>query len=356
MLESVLLDELAIPVVLAPLGGGPSTPRLTAAVCDAGGLGTMASAYLSAEQTEKTLAETRAATSRPFAVNLFAPVAGPAPVELYADYVASLRAWAGERGVAIGEPRFGDDDWSAKIELLVAEPVAVVTFAFGCPDADTLGRLHEAGCETWVTVTAPEEAAEAVAAGADALIVQGAEAGGHRASFVDRVDLPLYGLLALLQLVRAELDVPLVASGGIATGAAVAAVLAAGARAAALGSAFMLAPEAGTADVHRRALRSPTPTALTRAFTGRLARGVRNGFIGEHEDAPIAYPEIHYATAPARRYGREHDDREIVNLWAGETHQLADELPAAQIVERIAAELEQALEAMRSLPRRADAR
>jgi nitronate monooxygenase len=339
----VLLDQLAVPVVLAPLGGGPSTPQLTAAVSDAGGLGVMASAYLTAEQAELVLAETRRATAKPFGVNLFAPVAGPTPSEVYADYVASVRAWAEEQDVEVGEPRFSDDEWKAKIELLVRQPVPAVSFAFGCPDEETLGRLREVGSETWVTVTAPEEAATAVAAGVDALIVQGAEAGGHRGAFVDRPDLPLYGVLPLLQLIRSEFDVPLVASGGIATGAGVAAVLSAGAHAAQLGSAFMLAPEAGTAEVHRRALRSGAATGLTRAFTGRLARGVRNGFMDEHEDAPIAYPEIHYVTAPARRYGRENDEGEIVNLWAGEAHQLAEELPAGEIVKRIANDLEQAL-------------
>jgi nitronate monooxygenase len=350
----VLLDELAVPIVLAPLGGGPSTPQLTAAVSDAGALGMIASAYLTADQAESVLAQTRAITNRPFGINLFAPVLGPAPADAYADYVASLRAWAAETGVPVGEPRFSDDDWGAKIELLLRDPVPAVSFAFGCPDAETIGRLREVGSETWVTVTAPEEAAEAVAAGVDALIVQGAEAGGHRGSFVDRPNLPLYGVLPLLQLLREEFDVPLVATGGIATGAAVAAVLTAGARAAQLGSAFMLAREAGTAQVHRRALRSDKATALTRAFTGRLARGVRNAFMEEHEDAPIAYPEIHYVTAPARRYGREHDDGQIVNLWAGEAHQLAAELPAAEIVKRIEGELEQALAGVRARTRRPD--
>lgn len=348
----MLVDELAVPIVLAPLGGGPSTPQLTAAVSDAGGLGITASAYLTAEQADKILAETRALTARPFGVNVFAPVAGPAPEDLYAGYVEDLRAWAKNRGADIGEPRYSDDDWTAKLELLLRDPVAVVTFAFGCPEADTLGRLREAGSETWVTVTSPSEAVQAVEAGADLLVVQGAEAGGHRGSFIDRPDLPVYGLLALLQLVQAEVEAPLVASGGIATGTSVAAVLAAGARAAQMGSAFMLAPEAGTVAAHREALRSARPTGLTRAFTGRLARGVRNAFMAEHADAPIAYPEIHYATAPIRKRAREQGDLDAINLWAGETHQLALELPAAEIVRRIAGDAERAIVALEGVRRR----
>jgi len=349
----VLLDQLAVPIVLAPLGGGPSTPRLTAAVSEAGGLGLLAWAYLSPAQAERALAETHAATAKPFGVNLFAPVPGPAPTASYAAYLERLGAWASERGEQIGEPRFDDDSWAAKLDLLLSQPPPVVTFAFGCPDAETLGRLHEAGSEAWVTVTTPEEAAQAAAAGADALVVQGIEAGGHRASFRDgdgdgdgHGDGTQYGLLSLLQLVRAELTTPLVASGGIATGAAIAAVLAAGARAAQLGSAFMLAPEAGTAEVQRDVLRSQAPTALTRAFTGRLARGARNRFMEEHADAPPAYPEIHHVTAALRRRGRERGDRDVVNLWAGETHALARELPAGEIVRLLAAEAAEAIAAL----------
>ncbi len=335
----MLLDELAVPVVLAPLGGGPSTPQLTAAVSEAGGLGVLAWAYLSAEQAEQNLAATRAATRAPIGVNVFAPVPGPAPESAYAEYAQRLRDWAAERGEELGEPRHSDDAWSEKLELLLADPVPVVTFAFGCPASDTIARLNGAGSEAWVTVTTPQEAAQAAAAGADALVVQGIEAGGHRGSFSDVEGAPQYGLLALLQLIRSELGTPLVASGGIADGAAIAAVLAAGARAAQLGTAFMLAPEAGTAEVHREALRSREPTALTRAFTGRLARGVRNEFLELHDRAPLAYPEIHYLTAPLRRRARERGDRELVNLWAGEAHALARELPAGEIVARLDEEL-----------------
>ena len=146
-------------------------------------------------------------------------------------------------------------------------------------------------------------------------MVQGSEAGAHRGSFADEGDGGL-GLLVLLQLVRTEL--PLVASGGLMTRAAVGAVLAAGASAAQLGTAFLLSPEAGTADVHRTALRGDGETALTRAFTGRSARGIVNRFMREHGDAPRAYPEIHNVTAPLRAAARERGDPDAVNLWAGQ--------------------------------------
>lgn len=167
-----------------------------------------------------------------------------------------------------------------------------------------------------MTVTAPEEAEAATAAGADALVVQGYEAGGHRGSAMN-TDQPSYGLLALLALVSERVPLPLVAAGGITSGRGLAAALAAGATAGQVGTGFLLCPEAGTAAVHRAAIASCEPTAVTRAFTGKPGRGIVNRFIREHGDvAPAAYPEIHYVTAPLRAAARKADDPEPVNLWA----------------------------------------
>ncbi|HET6549936.1 MAG TPA: nitronate monooxygenase [Solirubrobacter sp.] len=320
----MVLDTLELPIVLAPLAGGPSTPELAAAVSAAGGLGFVAAGYLSAGELERRIERTRELTDHPIGVNLFVP--GPAAdPATYAPYVERLRA----EGLEVGTPRADDDGWEAKLALLERMPVEVVSFTFGCPAPDVLARFREA----WVTVTSPDEARAAAAAGAHGLVVQGAEAGGHRGSWVDVPDATPVGLHALLQLIDA--DVPLVASGGIATAAAVRAVLALGARAAQAGSAFLRAPEAGTSQPHRDALATDAPTALTRAFSGRLARGIRNRFMDEHPDAPVAYPEIHYATAPVRAAARAAGDAELINLWAGEAHALAQELPAAEIARKL---------------------
>lgn len=318
-----VLDRLDVPIVLAPLAGGPSTPELAAAVCEGGGLGFLAGGYLTATALEQRIAALRELTSRPFGVNLFVP-GSPSEPGVYADYARAMPEGA-------GEPRFEDDDWAAKLELMESAKPGVVSFTFGCPRAEVLERLGE----TWVTVTSPGEAATALAAGADGLVVQGSEAGGHRGSFADGSEIPLYGLLALLQLI--ETDRPLIASGGIATGGAVAAVLCAGAAAAQVGTAFLRAPEAGTAAAHREALASTRETGLTRAFTGRLARGIRNRFMDEHPDAPVAYPELHHLTSPLRKAAREAGDAESINLWAGEAHALAQEKPAAEILAELAA-------------------
>lgn len=322
--------------MLAPMAGGPSTPELAASVSEAGGLGFLASAYLTAEATRDAIRDTRELTARSLGVNVFAPPPAPADARTYAAYVERLRQWTSLRGEELGEPRHDDDDFEKKVELLTADPVAVVSFTFGLPPSSVIERLHAVGSEVWITVTAPAEAEQAASAGADALIVQGGEAGGHRGSFTDHDATTIYGLLALLQLVGAQADVPLVASGGIATGGAVAAVLAAGAGAAQVGTAFMLSPEAGTSEPHRDALCGPAETSLTRAFTGRLARGIRNEFMDEHgPHAPIAYPEIHHLTAPLRRAARERADGSMINLWAGETHELARDATASEIVRQL---------------------
>ena len=344
----MLLDQCRLPVVLAPLAGGPSTPELCAAVSEAGGLGFLAAGYLSAAELATRIERTRALTSRPFGVNLFAPGAAgeAARVDAYAQRLARESDRA---GVPLGDPRWDDDEWAAKLDLLAASPVAVVSVVFGCPSPEDIDRLKRSTGEVWVTVTTVDEARQAEAAGADCLVVQGAEAGGHRGGFTD--DHEGFSLLPLLQLVRASTSAPLVATGGIMTGAGLAAVLAAGARAGALGTAFLRCPEAGTSSVHQEALaRHDRPTAFTRAFTGRLARGISNRFLEEHTDAaPAAYPQVHYLTAPLRAHGRSADDGDVVNLWAGQAYALSQDVPAEQIVRRVAADASTALERARQL-------
>lgn len=342
----VILDRLAVPIVLAPLAGGPSTPPLAAAVSNAGGLGFLGAGYLAATALQEQIAQVRTLTSGPFGVNVFVP-GTPAEPEAVAAYAARLAAEAQRAGADLGQARFDDDDWDNKLALLAADPVPVVSFTFGCPQPGVIGALQAAGSEVWVTVASPADARQAEAAGADALVLQGAEAGGHRSSFTDDPGADEgFGLLALVQLVHAQSALPLVAAGGISTGGAVAAVLAAGASAAQLGTAFLRAAEAATPQVHRDAVAGSGETAVTRAFTGRLARGIRNRFLHEHSAAaPSAYPEVHHLTSPMRRAARAAGDPDLVNLWAGQTHELSRELPAAELVAVLAEEAQAAARA-----------
>ncbi|WP_227984385.1 nitronate monooxygenase [Nocardia spumae] len=343
----MILDNLRTPIVLAPMAGGPSTPELAAAVGNAGGLGFLAAGYLSAADTATRITALRELSEAPFGVNLFVPGA-PTPPEHFAPYLDRLG-----RNFPLGAARFDTDDWDAKLDLLTTDPVAVISCTFGCPSDTDIERLHAAGSEVWVTVTSEAEARLAVETGADALIAQGAEAGGHRGGFADHPDDdatdPLT-TLALLQLLRSAVDAPIVAAGGIATGAGIAGVLAAGAAAAQLGTAFLRCAEAGTSALHRDALEIDAPTMLTRAFSGRRARGLRNRFILDNPDAPAAYPEIHYATGPLRAEARTAGNADAVNLWAGQVHTLTAPIPAADLVRTLSEETKAALQSALSRP------
>jgi nitronate monooxygenase len=333
------LDGLPVPVVGAPMAGGPTTPALTAAVCEAGGLGFLAAGYKTAAAVRADIAAVRSMTGRPFGLNLFYPTRDEAEEAAIAAYAGSLRREEERYGVSVGDHSWSDDEWDAKLNLVTRERPGVVSFTFGFPDRDVVEQLQSCDIAVWATVTSPAEAGIALAAGADALVLQGGEAGGHQGSFRQHDDEP-FSTLTLMQLVAPMTERPLIAAGGIATAAGIAAVLRAGASAAQVGSALMLADEAGTSEPHRSALRRDGPTRLTRAFTGRRARGIVNRFLLEHDsDAPAAYPEIHYLTAPLRAASRALGDADGINLWAGQAYRLAVEAPAGEIVERWQAEL-----------------
>jgi nitronate monooxygenase len=257
-----------------------------------------------------------------------------------------LREEAARYGVGPGEARHDDDEYAAKLDLVAEARVAVVSFTFGCPDPHHVARLQAVGSDVWVTVTGPAEAVQARDSGADALVVQGFEAGGHRGYFADDPNTEDLGLLVALRLVADRVEVPLIAAGGISDGAAVAAALCAGAVAAQIGSALMLTPEAGTSPSHREALGQAGATRLTRAFTGRQARGIVNRFMEEQGDAaPLAYPAVHHLTAPLRAAARNAGDAEVVNLWAGQAYSLARAERAGDVVRRLGAEARAAVHA-----------
>ena len=323
-------------IVGAPMAGGPTTPRLAAAVSEAGGLGFLAAGYKTPDAVRADLAEARRLTSRPVGLNLLSVVERPVDEDAVARYAETLRPEAERYGVVLGEPRFDDDHRAAKLALAAEEGVEVVSFAFACPSAEEVAALQDAGADVWVTVTEPHEAVAAAEAGADALVVQGAEAGGHRGTFDDADGAGETVLLDLLPRVAAETGLPLVAAGAIMDRAGVRAALAAGAVAVQAGTAFMLCPEAGTSAAHRAAMATPGETALTRAFTGRRARGIVNRFMREHEtDAPAAYPHVHALTAPLRAAAREAGDPDAMHLWAGEGFALARAVPARAVVEEL---------------------
>ncbi|MFI7399391.1 nitronate monooxygenase [Streptomyces sp. NPDC049541] len=351
-MSSALTDLFPHPIVQAPMAGGVSVPHLAAAVCEAGGLGFLAAGYKTADGMYQEIKQLRGITNRPFGVNLFMPqpeYADPGAVEIYAHQLAGEAGWY---ETELGDPDSGRDDaYDSKVAVLLDNPVPVVSFHFGVPSRQVLDSLRRAGTFTLVTATTPEEALAVQLAGADAVIVQGVEAGGHQGTHRDNPEAggTGIGLLPLVAQVRETVSIPIVAAGGIMRGGQIAAVLAAGASAAQLGTAFLATPESGANAVHKQALTNPlfARTELTRAFTGRPARGLVNRFLREHGPyAPAAYPEVHHLTSPLRKKAAAAGDAQGMALWAGQGHRMARELPAGQLVEVLAAELDAARTAL----------
>ena len=336
------------PVVLAPMAGGPSTVELAAAVAGAGGFPFLAAAYLTPERLRSDLHELGSRTAKPFGVNVFAPSPDEPSMTAAAEaYAARLAPWAAAAGVELGVARWDDDHFAAKVDVLVEARPSVVSFAFGWPPADVVGRLQEAGVAVWVTLNEPAEVEWAQALGVDGVVAQGWEAGGHRGGPVDTGEEQL-PVRELVRAVRARTDLPVMGAGGLMTGREAAEVLAEGAAAAAFGTAFLACPEAGTSPVHVHALTHRRGTVVTRAFTGRSARALRTAWTdGYGAGAPAAYPHIHHVTAPLRAHGKATGEAELVHLWAGTGHERLRRLPAGELVRSLLHEVEQAQAARR---------
>lgn len=333
-------------VIAAPMAGGPSTAQLVAAVSNAGGLGFLAAGYLPTQEVSGQVAATKRLTSRPFGVNLFVPApihSGSADqARLESDVAAfreHLREAADRLDVPLPEVNWRDtDNWAGKVELLTqVSPVPVVSFTFGCPEPTVVEAFHRAGTAVLVTVTGRAEAEAGVACGADGLVVQGFEAGGHRGTH-DVATVPNeLDHLALLPLLT-DLGIPLIAAGGITTAGDTHRALAAGASAVQVGTAFLRTHEAGTSAAHRMGLTDPALTSvITRAFSGRPARGLRNRFVMEHDaQVPAAYPAVDQLTKPLRAAAARRGDLGGVSIWAGSGWRAATEEPAAHVVRRLA--------------------
>ncbi|MFF4949886.1 nitronate monooxygenase [Streptomyces chattanoogensis] len=353
-MPTALTDLCRYPIVQAPMAGGGSGPGLAAAVCGAGGLGFLAAGYKTADGMYQEIKQLRSLTDRPFGVNLFMPqpsLADPAAVEVYREQLAGETAWYETELGDIDGP--SDDGYEAKLAILREDPVPMVSFTFGCPSRAVLDSFAKVGTYTVVTVTTAAEAQAAQWSGADAVCVQGIEAGGHQGTHRDDPHADGsgagLGLLALLGQVREAVQIPLIAAGGLMRGSQIAAVLAAGASMAQLGTAFLATPESGAHPLHKQALTNPlfTHTELTRAFSGRPARGLVNRFMREHGPyAPAAYPAVHYLTSTVRKAAAKAGDAQGLSLWAGQGHRLARELPAGRLVEILAGEMDAARAAM----------
>ncbi len=337
-----------MPVLAAPMAGGPTTPWLVTAAARAGSAGFLAGGYKTvdalAEQIAKVRRDGTLSGENVFGVNLFAPNPVPVDPAAFRGYARAVDREARSYGIDVRDAAIVEDDdrWRDKVDLLLADPVPAVSFTFGLPGPDVIAALRKAGSLVIQTVTAPAEARLAADAGVDALIVQALAAGGHSGTLTPAAPPAPVPLPDLIGQVRQAVSLPLIAAGGIATPSAVREALSAGAAAVAVGTVLLRADEAGTSAPYRAALAEPArgKTVLTRAFTGRPARGLRNAFTDRYSGlAPLGYPALHHLTSPIRRSAAAANDPERISLWAGTGFREATAEPVARILERLASSL-----------------
>lgn len=339
------LFGIELPIIQAPMAG-PSYAEMVVAVAQAGGLGSLPCAMLSAEQVRQEVGRIREGTAAPINLNFFAHSA-PVPDE------ASLAAWKQrlepyylELGLDPAEPvplsnRAPFDE--ALCELVEALRPEVVSFHFGLPEAALVGRVKATGAKVISSATTVAEARWLEARGCDAIIAQGAEAGGHRGLFLDtRVDTQV-GTFALLPQVVDAVQVPVIAAGGIADARGIAAAFALGAAAVQLGTAYLFTPEARLPALHRQALAQSRDdgTAITNLFTGRPARGILNRVmreVGPLSDMAPAFPLAGGALAPLRAKAEAAGADDFMSLWSGQAAALSKHLPAGELTRVLAAE------------------
>ncbi len=349
-----LLDLFGVehPMLQAPMAGVTS-PQMAIATSEAGALGSIAAAMLTPEGTRQELQMVKQGTSRPFNVNFF--VHKPPAVDAVRDaqWRQKLAPYFGELGVAPdtkGPSRAAFD--ASMCDLLLEFMPKVASFHFGLPDRTLVKRLKAAGILVLSSATTAEEARWLEGEGADAVIAQGAEAGGHRGMFLVDDILRQAGTMALVPQVVDAVKVPVIAAGGIGDGRGIAAALALGAAGVQIGTAFMLTPEAKTGPLHRAALKqaNDNSTVLTNVFTGRPARGIVNRIVREvgpmSADAP-AFPRAAEATQPLRGPAEAKGSTDFTPLWSGQAPTLAREMPAGSVIAKLVAETDAALKRTR---------
>jgi nitronate monooxygenase len=338
---------LSHPLVQAPMAGGMTTPALVAAVSNAGALGSFAAATTSPAAIRSQVADIRAATDRPFAVNLFVL----APAEAKQSEISFANALLAKYRLELGmetnaaPPAKWAEDFEAQFEAVLDLAPPVFSSTFGAIGARKTAALKARGVFVIGTATNIAEAKMLEAQGVDAIVAQGAEAGGHRGTFIGRAEDSLIGTMALVPQIVDAVGVPVIAAGGIMDGRGLAAALALGASAAAMGTAFLRADEAGTHPLHKDALvgLDDTGTTITRAVSGRHARGVRTRYMEEmapHADEMPAYPVTNALTTGLRAEAAKQGKTDLMVMWAGQGARLASARPAAEIVRDAAAQAE----------------
>jgi nitronate monooxygenase len=333
------------PILQGPMAGGASSPQLVAAVSNAGGLGCLAASLLAPDVLRDQVGVIRSLTDQPFLLNLFIQET-PTPSEAeVAEAIKLLEpAWKSLGWDDLPVPSKWCEDFHAQFDVLIAMRPAAASFTFGILNPAQVERLHDAGIFVIGTVTTVDEALAWETVGADAVIASGIEAGGHRGTFLGAQEEATLGARELWPQVASAVSIPTIAAGGIMTGIDINEALALGAQAVQMGSAFLVCDESGINASYREALirADDTPTRLTRAFSGRYARGLENGFMRQMQNVESrfpGYPVQNALTTPIRAAAAAQGDPELMSLWAGAEIRRARPLPVAQLMQTLVAEM-----------------
>ncbi|WP_367351240.1 NAD(P)H-dependent flavin oxidoreductase [Achromobacter animicus] len=338
------LLKLTHPIIQAPMAGGATTVDMVAEASKAGALGSLGGAYMTPEQIEAAAEGVRARTDRPFAINLFASVP-PEPMQGDASRMLALMARYHEQlGLPAPEaPGPQADPLPGQLEAVLRIRPAVLSFTFGRLPAEALARCRQLGILTVGTATTVREAQALEQDGVDAIVAQGAEAGGHRGTFLDTFEASMIGTMALVPQVADAVSVPVIASGGIMDGRGIAAALALGADFAQMGTAFLTTEESGISDAYKAVVAASRAeqSRITRGFSGRPARGIANAFMRDVDAIGgdiLPYPLQNALTRPMRTAGGKSGNINVLSLWAGQGAPLARRESTAELIQRLARE------------------
>lgn len=321
------------PIIQAPMAGA-TTPKLVSACCEAGILGSIGAGYLNGEETRAFIQEVKRATNKPFAVNLFIQEQPQIDTNVLQQARMALQPIYEQLNIPAVQTVVSDELYAGQLQAVIEEQVPICSFTFGIPTASDIQRLKEAGIYTIGTATTLQEALAVEAAGLDAVVAQGKEAGGHRGSFIEPIE--LIPQRELLRQIIDNVTIPVIAAGGIMTAEHVQEALQAGAAAVQLGTVFLVATESEISPVHKEAIlqSKESSTTLTKAFTGKIARGLANEFTEQLKEAAVApYPLQHHLTVSIRKESAKQKRPEFLSLWMGENSFMATEAPIANIVE-----------------------